>query len=206
MSPGLLYFVRVVSSWEKKIENIYEDVTWWFILSNMLNASFTYACHLLIAMRISIQICHVMSTETQNIRTPTWLSKPQREKTYLLKCASNEDSNQPVHPQSHQSLRCPHEETLHPWLSKNRQWRFWSDCAYAQSDQNHRWAHMSKGTFSVVAAQFFQNFLPYMIPGLQRVEPFKTGRSHQVLILMHEKLIRVDFNEINAISKRCAYI
>ena len=26
--------------------------------------------------------------------------------------------------------------------------RFWSDCANAQVDQNLRWAHMSKGTFS----------------------------------------------------------
>ena len=39
----------------------------------------------------------------------------QHEKTYLLTCAQNEDSNQPLH--SLISLLCPHEETLHPWLS-----------------------------------------------------------------------------------------
>ena len=32
---------------------------------------------------------------------------------------TNNDSNQPVHPHSLISLLCPHEETLHPWLSKN---------------------------------------------------------------------------------------
>ena len=37
----------------------------------------------------------------------------QREKTYLLICALNEGSNQPVH-------QCLHQETLHPWLSKIR--------------------------------------------------------------------------------------
>ena len=36
---------------------------------------------------------------------------------------------------------------------KRAQWRFWSDCAIAQSDLNLRWAHMSKGTFSNVQAQ-----------------------------------------------------
>ena len=33
---------------------------------------------------------------------------------------------------------------------KGAQWRFWSDCANAQSDLNLRWAHMSTGTFSNV--------------------------------------------------------
>ena len=31
--------------------------------------------------------------------------------------------------------------------SKCAQWRFWSDCANAQSDQNLRRAHMNEGTF-----------------------------------------------------------
>ena len=33
--------------------------------------------------------------------------------TYLVTCASNEDSNQPVYSRSLISLRWPHEETLH---------------------------------------------------------------------------------------------
>ena len=40
---------------------------------------------------------------------------PQHEKTYLLTCSPNEDSNQPLHRLI--SLLCPHGETLHPWLS-----------------------------------------------------------------------------------------
>ena len=42
--------------------------------------------------------------------------EPLGEKTYLLTHALNVDSNKPV--QSGQSLCCPHEETLHPWLTK----------------------------------------------------------------------------------------
>ena len=30
---------------------------------------------------------------------------------------------------------------------KCAQWRFWLDCAFAQSDQNLHWAHMSEGTY-----------------------------------------------------------
>ena len=33
------------------------------------------------------------------------------------------------------------------------QWRFWSDCAYAQADLNLRCAHMSQSTFSDVEAR-----------------------------------------------------
>ena len=39
----------------------------------------------------------------------------------ILICAPNEDSedsDQPVHSNSLISFRCPHEETLHSWLSK----------------------------------------------------------------------------------------
>ena len=44
----------------------------------------------------------------------------QREKMYLITCTPNEDPNQSAHLRSLNSLRCPHEETLHPWLSKMR--------------------------------------------------------------------------------------
>ena len=37
---------------------------------------------------------------------------------------------------------------------KERQWRFWSDCANAQADLNLRWAHISEGTFSHFLANF----------------------------------------------------
>ena len=55
------------------------------------------------------------------------------------------------------SLRCPHEDTLHPWLSKMHQRWFRSDCANAQADLNLRWAHMSKCTFSNVAVHLRWN-------------------------------------------------
>ena len=38
--------------------------------------------------------------------------EPERLKTYLRTCVSNDDSNRPD-----QNLRCPHEETLHPGFS-----------------------------------------------------------------------------------------
>ena len=45
----------------------------------------------------------------------------QREKTYLLTFAPNEDSNQPAHLRILISpLGCPQEETLHHWISKLR--------------------------------------------------------------------------------------
>ena len=48
-------------------------------------------------------------------------SEPHSEKTSLLTCAPNEDSNQPAQSaQSDQSLRCSHEETLNTCLSKMR--------------------------------------------------------------------------------------
>ena len=36
---------------------------------------------------------------------------------HTLGHAPSEDSNQPMHLQSDQSLCSPHEKTLHPWLS-----------------------------------------------------------------------------------------
>ena len=74
--------------------------------------------------------------------------EPQREKTYLLICAHNEYSNQPV--------RCPHDEASHSSLSKIDQRRFRSDCANAQSDLNLRWAHIVEGTFSDVAVHIYE--------------------------------------------------
>ena len=41
-----------------------------------------------------------------------WVIDPQREKTHLMTCVSNEDSNQPTHPHSLISPQCPHDETV----------------------------------------------------------------------------------------------
>ena len=75
--------------------------------------------------------------------------EPQLAKTYLLISASNDDSNMPAHPSSLVSLCCPHEETLHPSLSKIHTV---VNCANAQADLNLCLAHMSEGTFSDVTA------------------------------------------------------
>ena len=49
------------------------------------------------------------------------LNEPQREKTYLLICAPNNDTNQFAHLRSLiRVFVLPREETLYPWLSKIR--------------------------------------------------------------------------------------
>ena len=57
--------------------------------------------------------------------------------------------------QSDQTLPCQHEESLHPWLSKYVNWRFWSDCANVQADLTLRRAHLSEGSLSQAADFFF---------------------------------------------------
>ena len=46
--------------------------------------------------------------------------KPVHDKTIKMTCAS-EDSDQPGHPLSLISLRCPREESLGPWLPFERE-------------------------------------------------------------------------------------
>ena len=53
----------------------------------------------------------------------------------------SEDSNQPGHPPSLISLRCPHEETLGPSYPLSAQRRLWSDWVDSQADLSLRWAH-----------------------------------------------------------------
>ena len=60
---------------------------------------------------------------------------------YFLKGAPKEDSNSLHIFVVRMSLRCPHEETLQPCLSK------------VQADPNFCWTLMSKGTCYGVAAQ-----------------------------------------------------
>ena len=48
--------------------------------------------------------------------------------------------------QSDQSIRCPHEETLQPWLSKNAFSENSDHTANAQADLNLHWARMSDCT------------------------------------------------------------
>ena len=78
-------------------------------------------------------------------------NQPQREKTYLLKCALKTQNNLcrlirvfNVHIEKHCTLGYPTCAQL----------IFWSDCANAQADLNLLWAHTCQGTCSDVAAQF----------------------------------------------------
>ena len=44
----------------------------------------------------------------------------QHDKTHKMTCVPNKDTDQPGHPPSLISLRCPHEEALGPWLPIER--------------------------------------------------------------------------------------
>ena len=60
---------------------------------------------------------HLYIKKTQRVAAVYYqnVTLPQRDKTFLVTCVLNVDSNQPV-----QSLRRSHEETLHQWQSKMR--------------------------------------------------------------------------------------
>ena len=92
-----------------------------------------------------------------NVETKWFIKyRPQREKTYFLTCAPNEDSNQPAHLRSLIRVFVFRMKKLcilgYP---KSAHWRFWSDCANVQADLNLRWAHRSDGTFPDDAIQIY---------------------------------------------------
>ena len=78
------------------------------------------------------------------------------EKTYLLTCAPNKDTNLPTHPCSLISFHCPHEEILHPWLSQNVPSEDSDQTVNASTDLNLCWAHISEGMLSDVTAHALQ--------------------------------------------------
>ena len=63
-------------------------------------------------------IYYVVSSQAAEI------SESQREKTYLLTLYPKKTEIACASAQSDQSIRSPHEETLHPWLAKCAQERF----------------------------------------------------------------------------------
>ena len=100
----------------------------------------------------SVSFGHISSWESEyivlvNIVTFLYVRRAwQCQKTYLLTCAPNEDTNKPAHPRSlirvfviRMDKRC-----ILCYLNCAK-WRFWSDCANAQADLNLRWAHTSEG-------------------------------------------------------------
>ena len=81
--------------------------------------------------------------------------RAQCDKTYLLTSAPNEHSTQPVHPRSLNRVFVVRMKVVcilgNP---KCDQWRFWSDCSNAQTDQNLRRARISEGKFSEIAVAY----------------------------------------------------
>ena len=73
---------------------------------------------------------------------------------YLLTFAPNEDSHQPAHPCNLIRVIIVHvKKPCNHGYPKCVQWRFWSDCAFAQADLNLRWAHRPEGTVSNLTFQ-----------------------------------------------------
>ena len=61
--------------------------------------------------------------------------------------------------QSDQSLRCPHVETLHPWLSKMHPVKILIRLRNAKADVKLRWAHVSEDKFSDVVVCSIKSFI-----------------------------------------------
>ena len=95
-----------------------------------------------------------VSVERTNITTCPKLYEPQREITYLLSCVTTEDSNQPAHLRSVVNVFVVWMKKLCSLgYPKSDQWNHvWLDCVNAQADLILVWAHVSEGTFCVVAA------------------------------------------------------
>ena len=82
-------------------------------------------------------------------------SEPQRLKMYFL--TPNQDSDQSAHSRSLIRVFVVHMKKLCAALKLGypncAQWRFWSDCANAQTDLNLRWANMPGCPFPDVAVK-----------------------------------------------------
>ena len=108
-------------------------------------------------LRLVIMSCFVLLhypkamdiTEKEKPRIITWNTSPKihflfnnwtamRENVPSDRCAQRRLISACASAQPDNSLRCSHLETLHPWLSKCAQWRFWPDCANARANLNFR--------------------------------------------------------------------
>ena len=69
---------------------------------------------------MSLKLCSFFSIAPQLCCIELYRIEPQREETYPLDmCAQRKLKTACTSAQTDQCLRYPHEETLHPWLSKN---------------------------------------------------------------------------------------
>ena len=114
---------------------------WYDIMTLFLISLFRY-CSLEIVVWIPFDIMRQIFL---------YLFEPWREKTYLLTCAPNKDSNQPAHPRSLTRVFVIRIKKL--CIIGYTKYANTKYCANAQADLNLRWAHMSDGTFSYVAAR-----------------------------------------------------
>ena len=91
----------------------------WVISSYFMfsNASLPWEYHMSSGTRWHCY-CHFCHVDDRTV-TVFNINGPQCQKTSLQICSPNEDSSQRAVRSDH-SLRCPHEETLHPWLFKMR--------------------------------------------------------------------------------------
>ena len=97
-------------------------------------------------------------------KIPDYVFEPQREIKVLSEIFAHKDANQPAH---------PHEDILHPWLSKKRPVKFLIRLRECAGCLNLRWAHMAKGTFTDVSAYFIHVHISYMY--------IKYGHIHIIL-------------------------
>ena len=127
-----------------------ENISWSISMKECLWPSGSWTCNLLITSRRRIQLCHWGRPMQEGLNLCTNFIYDQRH--LLATCSSylpqgpNKDSNQPVHPRSLISVFviCMKKLCIFGY-PKCAKWRFWSDCANAQADQNLCWLHFSKG-------------------------------------------------------------
>ena len=75
-----------------------------------------------------------------------------RQKLYFRTYAPCEDSDQPAHPRRLIWVFAVRPINIQDSKAyTGGQQRLWSDCLDVQADLSLRWAHMSKGTFSLIA-------------------------------------------------------
>ena len=114
-SVSMDVFMRLSRCWKSSsVDLIYALSSEWISLSDkVLHSTINGQLLSLTLIMVSIKRCSFKSTflRTQGQRLSHNVGKSTYGPRIKLKaaCASS---------QSDQSLRCPHEETLHPWLSK----------------------------------------------------------------------------------------
>ena len=89
---------------------------------------------------------------------------------------------------------------------KCAQWRFWSDCANAQSDLNLRWANISGCTFSKVPPHIIINDCFQILPSfkdgvlIQDIMPQNGGKRHLAkMSVQGDELITVSSISLQAV-------